>query len=596
MIILAILLLSTFTTFFTFNVFSQDCTDADNDGYYYEEGCGTERDCNDANASVNPDASEICNGHDDNCDGSFDEGCDTTCDNPSRWGLNVTIVNGDLLSGQALVWTGKEYGISWVDYRHGVSEIYFARLDPFGRKIGDDIRITHNPRFSHESSLTWTGSEYGLSWIDHRNLNYEIYFVRLDSSGNKIGSNRRVTYDDSESYYPSLVWAGSEYGLSWRDDRDGNYEIYFARLDSSGNKISPDIRVTYDDLGSYYPSLVWAANEFGISWEDDRDGNKEIYFVRLDSSGSKIGVDIRVTDDSESSEEPSLLWTGSEYGLSWYDNRSGNHEIYFVILDSLGNKIGSDIRITYDPFFSGYPSLAWTGTEYGISWQDYRKGHADIFFARIDSLGNRIGTDLRASNTSYDSAWPSLIWTGLEFGFSWLDKSLYEYREMYFAQIRCCGNNVDMDDFGACMDCDDNDDEVYPGADEICDYQDNDCDGTIDEGFLTPDVITGLFFEMNKQIFNWNSDTVADRYDVMKGDLMSLRSSNGDFTSSLTGCLEENSADTQSSDSVDPGSDEGFYYLIRGQADCRNGTINCGHPGQIEDRDAEIDSSSNKCQ
>jgi hypothetical protein len=66
-----------------------DCDDAkllyeDNDGDGYGSGspisCGIEKkgDCNDANAAIHPGASDLCNGMDDNCNGTVDEHCQIT--------------------------------------------------------------------------------------------------------------------------------------------------------------------------------------------------------------------------------------------------------------------------------------------------------------------------------------------------------------------------------------------------------------------------------------------------------------------------------------------------------------------------------------
>ncbi len=50
------------------------CEDADGDGYPRGAGCPAAMDCDDTNVAVNPGGAEVCNGLDDDCDGSIDEG------------------------------------------------------------------------------------------------------------------------------------------------------------------------------------------------------------------------------------------------------------------------------------------------------------------------------------------------------------------------------------------------------------------------------------------------------------------------------------------------------------------------------------------
>lgn len=62
-------------------VVDTDCVvDRDGDGFRFGPGCAAdELDCDDNDPTVNPDAEPVCNGRDNNCDGEIDqEGCDCT--------------------------------------------------------------------------------------------------------------------------------------------------------------------------------------------------------------------------------------------------------------------------------------------------------------------------------------------------------------------------------------------------------------------------------------------------------------------------------------------------------------------------------------
>lgn len=395
-------------------------------------------------------------GPDSGCtsDGECDDGdpCTTDtcvmetgeCTHEARVGLFKLIADqlisedgGEHSKTPSLAWTGTEYGVSWFDRRDGNREIYFSRIDADGAEIGTDVRSTESGGDSWNPALVWAGSVYGVSWYDERDGNSEIYFVRIGADGTKIGADSRITNAVGDSMYPSLIHTGTDYGVSWQDRRDGNREIYFARIDLDGVKIGTDVRVTNDGADSYNPLLAWSGSEFGVSWYDGRDGNTEIYFVRIAADGTKIDPDVRITNDLNRSRNPWCIWTGSEFVVSWNDNRDGNEEIYFTRIGPDGAEVGVDVRITNNGGSSSEPSIAFTGTGYGVSWIDWRDGNASIYFAHLALDGTKIGTDIKVAAPPHISERPWLVWAVSEWGVAWCDFKI-GHPEIYFNRLGFC--------------------------------------------------------------------------------------------------------------------------------------------------------------
>jgi len=95
-----------------FHLIQVFCVDNDADGYYSNSStCPAGNDCNDGIPTIHPNAAEMCNGMDDDCDGEIDEiqntKADTNCngcvENPeftsflNKW-INVEVSGADFIA------------------------------------------------------------------------------------------------------------------------------------------------------------------------------------------------------------------------------------------------------------------------------------------------------------------------------------------------------------------------------------------------------------------------------------------------------------------------------------------------------------------
>ncbi|HUT56128.1 MAG TPA: hypothetical protein VM658_22240 [bacterium] len=416
------------------------CPDQDDDGHR-GRWCGGD-DCDDHN----PNAWNACETCRDNDQDSYFKLCDRyltimgpDCDDtdPTIFGCCPVLAGPELRvtyapwysKSPSLTWTGSEFAVSWQDARDYDYEIYFARISPAAEKIGPDLRVTSQEGFDGFSSLVFAGSEFGLIWQFD-----SLEFIRISASGPLLEPFSLIT----PGAEPSLAWTGSEFGLAFCGGWP--YEIYFVRFSPGGVVIGPELRITYNGFWGRHPQLVWTGSEFGLSWHDFEEPAYDLWFTRISSDGLKIGPDLYVPFPRGKGANSSLRWTGSEFGIAWNDTRDGNPEIYFARISAQGSKLGPDLRVTYDGAHSLNPSLAWSGDEFGLSWQDDREGTDQIYFAKISSQGLKMSKDFPVRIGSCRSSNPALAWSGSEFGVSWQD---YYYcwdevnDEIYFARIGC---------------------------------------------------------------------------------------------------------------------------------------------------------------
>jgi hypothetical protein len=354
-----------------------------------------------------------------------------------------------------LIWTGSEYALAYSAIQAGddAAEIYFQRLSVAGAPLGAAVRVTSAVNRSAAPVLAWTGSEYGLAWLDLRDEVYpdwcsedcrmEVYFTRLSANGAKLTPDVLIfdaawdgRHDDS-FYRPTLAWNGNEYGLGWRYLGSGNAPenlIYFTRVSAAGVEQGPRRVVT--SLGSR-ASLAWTGSEYGLGWSRD-EFPYQARFVRVSAAGTRIGADLGLVQGTLLLDPSfgvftflsSLAWTGSEFGLGWADIGSSLQYRLGLARISPQGEVLSDEPVYFPSGFSfSDPVLAWTGREFGLAFTlPFGDSGNNIYLVQVSAAGAVLGAPVPMTYSSSYKNQFSLASTGSEYGLAWQDhlEGVYE--------------------------------------------------------------------------------------------------------------------------------------------------------------------------
>lgn len=344
--------------------------------------------------------------------------------------------------------------VVWYDDRDNTFwDIYYKRSSDAGITWGPDIRLTNHivDTYANSPSLAVSGPTVHVVWCDGRDGNPEIYYKRSTNCGATWGSDIRLTGDDSSSYYPSMAVDGAQIHVVWRDNRDTTYEIYYKRSQDNGASWGPDARLTSSSGNAWYSSVAVSGNVVHVAWFDDRDGNPEIYYKRSTDGGATWGDDIRMTNAPWNSDFTSIAASGTDVHIVWRDYRDGNFEIYHKRSTDAGITWGLDQRLTSNDSVSTFPSVAVSGSNVHVVWNDNRAGaNMEIYYKMSKDRGTTWTSDTKLTAAIRFSRKPSIALSGPSVHVVWEDNRTARDNFEIFYKCNPTGNLLGVEENTAC--------------------------------------------------------------------------------------------------------------------------------------------------
>jgi len=282
--------------------------------------------------------------------------------------VNVDANSADQIKPDLTVDSSGNIYIVWMDNRSANWDIYAQKYAPTGSnlwavdlKINSDAGVAdqENPKVAVDDE-----DNFYVVWEDKINGDKDIFLAKFDPNGNTLFAGKKINTDNSEldQYEPAIVFDGSDYFyISWSDKRNCQPDIYAQKYSKLGDIstgegeiwASGDVKVNDDVLPDAWRTKSSVAyfdeNAIYFSWEDNRNGNNDIYSAKFDFTGNKLwDYDLIMNSSADSVQgAPDIVVDSMGYGITvWEDSRGGDYDIYAARYKDIGFFTRTNVPIT----------------------------------------------------------------------------------------------------------------------------------------------------------------------------------------------------------------------------------------------------------
>jgi hypothetical protein len=324
----------------------------------------------------------------------------------------------------AVAFDGANSLVVWQDERSGGRDLFGARVTPAGVVLDSmGIPISQAAGYQSAPAVAFDGTNFLVVWNDYRTGDGDIYGARVTPAGAVLDSaGIAIPRASVHQLYPAVAFDGTNFLVVWMEEPGDSFDIYAARVTSSGVVLdSIGIHISDARGDEWYPAVAYDSTNYLVVWGD---GTSDIFGARVTPHGDLLDTSsIALTGAANTQQNPVVASDGSNYLVVWTDVRGADQDIYGarvtqagVVLDPAGFAISQAVG------YQNYPAVAFDGADYLVVWEDGRGGQfvPHIYGARITPSGVVLDTSgIPISNGGDLEGLPAVAFDGSNFLVVW---------------------------------------------------------------------------------------------------------------------------------------------------------------------------------
>ena len=271
-------------------------------------------------------------------------------------------------------------------------------IETDGNVLPQDIQII--PPISYLSfmhEIIRGQDEYLFVWSRGVSIyDRDAYGQRVGDDGYSTGSLIPLSIGNVESAsFVEAAFDGENYLAIWQEGLPDNGAVIRAQfLNQQGQLIGNNFSVRPDGLGSnvaqIYPDVEFNGEHYLVVWDDNRNGNRDVYGQFVSVTGELIGGDFAISTHVTDQMLVQLAFGGQNFYAVWADERlsSNDNSIYGQLISADGALIGENLVISPQTNSEGrsWPDVAASNGEYLVVWDqewlEYKEGYDSREFTR----------------------------------------------------------------------------------------------------------------------------------------------------------------------------------------------------------------------